>query len=85
MTLPSLKLYATNVQADYPTCEPMTTKVRVGGVHIVKFEVDTAASHSILTCDTYNRLRNAPCGNIPELKTETRTLRLADGQRPTGF
>ena len=39
----------------------------------------TPASHSILTCETYDRLRSLPDGDNPELRSETRTVRLADG------
>ena len=42
-------------------------------------KVDTAASHSILTHEAYDRLKNMPFGNIPDLRPETRTIQLADG------
>ena len=51
----------------------------MGGAGVEQFEVDTAASHSILTYEAYNRLKNMPYGDIPELRPETRTVKLADG------
>ena len=75
----SLQLYATSVKTDYPTNEPVITEIKMGTAGLEKFEVDTAASHSILTHEAYDRLKNMPCGNIPDLRPETRTIQLADG------
>ena len=79
LDLHSLQLYATSVRADYPTNEPVTTTLNMGRAGIEQFEVDTAASHSILTYEAYNRLRNMPYGSIPDLRPETKTVQLADG------
>ena len=75
----SLQLYATSVKTDYPTNEPVITEIKMGTAGLEKFEVDTAASHSILTYEAYERLKNMPCGNIPDLRPETRTIQLANG------
>merc|ERR1712239_103309 len=81
LNLHSLQLYASCVQADleYPKSKPVKTELKVGGAGIEQFEVDTAASHSILTCESYDRLRSMRNGEIPELKPETKTIDLADG------
>ena len=75
----SLQLYATSVKTDYPTNEPVITEIKMGTAGLEKFEVDTAASHSILTYEAYERLKNMPCGNIPDLRPETRAIQLTDG------
>ena len=51
----------------------------MGTAGIEKFQVDTAASHSILTHEAYKRLKNMPYGNIPDMRPETRKSQLADG------
>ena len=51
----------------------------MGTAGLEKLEVDTAASHSILTHEAYKRLKNMPYGNIPNMRPETRKIELADG------
>ena len=64
---------------EFPTNEPIITKVRMGTAGLVEFQLDTVASHSILTYEAYERLRNMPYGDIPNLRPETSKIRLVDG------
>ena len=62
VALHSVQLYATKVQTEYPTNEPVTTELKIGGARVEGFECYTADSYSILTWETYDRLRTCHMG-----------------------
>ena len=62
----------------YPTCKPMMTTVKFGDKKIV-MECDTAASHSILSQQTYQEIW--PRGTGPKLQYQKVKVMLADGSR----
>ena len=79
LQLHSINLYATKVKADFPTNESIITKIKMGTAGPMDFEVDTAASHRILSYEAYRKLKNMPYGDIPNLSPETKNIKLADG------
>ena len=64
--------------AKYPTCAPIMTQVKIGGRKIA-FECDTAASHNILSQETYQDIWRR--GSGPKLKYHSVRVLLADGTR----
>ena len=62
----------------YPTCAPMMTQVKIGD-RKVSFECDTAASHNILSQETYQEIWKR--GSGPKLKYHSVRVLLADGTR----
>ena len=48
----SVEVKATNTLPAYPTCAPIMTEVKMADKK-VKFECDTAASHNILSQESY--------------------------------
>ena len=79
LQLHSINLYATKVKTDFATNKSVMTKINMGTAGPMEFEMDTAASHSILSYASYMKLRNNSEGDIPRLKSESRNIRLADG------
>ena len=69
-----------NVEAvsKYPTCAPIMTQVKIGGKKVA-FECDTAASHNILSQETYQDIWRR--GSGPKLKYHSVRVLLADGTR----
>ena len=65
-------------QTCYATCPAIMTEVLVEDMWTVKFECDTAASHSIISEDMYNGLRKQKW-RVPSMKQEKLVVRLADG------
>ena len=80
MTFNALELKATSVLTSYPTCPPIMTEVNIGQVQLVKFECDTAASHNIMSEETYQNLRKKGPSRIPQARQQQNlAIRLADG------
>ena len=65
-------------QTQYSTCPAIMTDVVVEDVYTVRFECDTAASHSIISEDMYNGLRKQKW-RVPSMMQEKLVVRLADG------
>ena len=65
-------------QTQYSTCPAIMTDVVVEDVYTVRFECDTAASHSIISEDVYNGLRKQKW-RVPSMMQEKLVVRLADG------
>ena len=74
----SVEIMATNVLSAYPTCPPIMTEVKVGDKK-VKFECDTAASHNVLSQETYQDIWKR--GSGPKLEYHSVKVMLADGTR----
>lgn len=68
--------FATCVGSPLVTNEPMVTNCLVAGVTSVQFECDTAASHSVLSKSTFDKLQSM-CQVT--LQPERVVIRLADG------
>ena len=65
-------------RTQYSTCPAIMTEVVVEDVCRMKFECDTAASHSIMSEDIYNGLRRQKW-RVPSMKQEELVVKLADG------
>ena len=52
----SVDTFATKVESPMTTNEPLLTRICIGNVANMTFEIDTVASHSILSQDIFNRL-----------------------------
>ena len=63
----------------YPTCKPMMTTLKFGGTKKVTMECDTAASHNILSQQSYQEIW--PRGTGPKLQYKQVKVMLADGSR----
>ena len=74
----SVEIMATNVLSAYPTCPPIMTEVKVGDKK-VKFECDTAASHNVLSQETYQDIWKR--GSGPKLEYHSVKVMLTDGTR----
>ena len=74
----SVDIRATNVLTAYPTCPPIMTEVKMGGGK-VKFECDTAASHNILSQETYQDIWRRGSGS--KLVHHNVNVILADGTK----
>ena len=70
---------ATHVKSCYVTCPAIMTEVCIEDVWMIRFECDTAASHSIISEKVYNSLRHQKPQRIPAVKQEKLVIRLADG------
>ena len=64
--------------AGYPTCKPMMTQIKFGDKKI-SMECDTAASHNILSQQTYQEIW--PRGTGPKLQYQRVKVMLADGSK----
>merc|ERR1711888_577994 len=62
----------------YPTCAPMMTQVKIAD-RKVSFECDTAASHNILSQETYQDIWRR--GSGPKLEYHNVKVLLADGTK----
>ena len=70
--------FATCVSSLLATNEPMMTKVRLEGVGLATFECDTAASHSVISTDVFDKLQQRVKHKL-HVKPENVSIRLADG------
>ena len=64
----------------YPTCAPMMTQVKIADKKVT-FECDTAASHNIMSQETYQEIWRR--GSGPKLQYHSVRVMLADGTRST--
>ena len=55
------------------------TEINMDSAGPMEFEMDTAASHSILSYASYMKLRSNSKRGIPRLNSEFRDIKLADG------
>ena len=62
----------------YPTCKPMLTQIKIGDKKVT-MECDTAASHNILSQQTYQDIW--PRGTGPKLLYKRVKVMLADGSK----
>ena len=72
-----LKSVDTKVVADLKTNDPIVTTVSLEDVLLADFEVDTAASHSVMSYRVYNELDDK-LGGLPG-KRQKVVIKLADG------
>ena len=63
----------------HPTCKPMMTTIKFGSNKKVTMECDTAASHNILSQESYQEIW--PRGTGPKLTYKNVRVMLADGSR----
>ena len=70
---------ATEIKLCYVTCPAIMTEILIEDVWSIRFECDTAASHSIMSDKVYRSLRHQKPKRIPALKQEKLVIRLADG------
>ena len=77
----TIDAFATAVESPLATNDPMMSRCVVEGVARIRFECDTAASHSTLSKDLFDRLQMKK----PHLKIDPQevTIRLADGSIST--
>ena len=73
----SAEVKALSSEQAYPTCNPMLTQVKFEGNKKVTMECDTAASHNILSQQTYQEIW--PRGTGPKLQYKRVRVMLADG------
>ena len=64
--------------AGYPTCTPIMTQIKFGDKKVT-MECDTAASHNILSQQTYQDIW--PRGSGPKLQYHNVKVMLADGSK----
>ena len=74
----SVEVKATNTLPAYPTCAPIMTEVKMADKK-VKFECDTAASHNILSQESYQDIWRR--GSGPKLQYHSVRVMLADGTK----
>ena len=74
----SVEIKATNALSAYPTCAPIMTEVKLGDKK-VKFECDTAASHNVLSQESYQDIWRR--GSGPKLDYHNVKVMLADGTK----
>ena len=70
--------FATSVKTPLATNDPMMTSVRLEGVGVAKFECDTAASHSVISAEVFDKLQQLLKKKLC-VKPENVSIRLADG------
>ena len=73
-----IDVFATQVRPPLATNPAMMTCVRLEGVALAKFECDTAASHSVIAEEVFNKLQQQLKQKLCVKKVNV-TIRLADG------
>merc|ERR1711888_478066 len=74
----SVEVKSVDAVPTYPTCAPMMTQVKIDD-RKVSFECDIAASHNILSQETYQEIWKR--GSGPKLQYHNVKVMLADGTR----
>ena len=74
----SVEVKAIDTVPTYPTCAPIMTQVKIADKKVT-FECDTAASHNILSQESYQEIWRR--GSGPKLQYHSVRVMLADGTR----